>query len=81
MVEEKYKDRTKLVNMLKLSQLLQDKINTQGINAYPFEGCGLLLGRMEKGVNIVSGLFPVPNSWAVEEEKRVRFRISGTYLY
>jgi proteasome lid subunit RPN8/RPN11 len=33
--------------MLKLSHELHEKIKAHGAQAYPFEGCGLLLGRME----------------------------------
>lgn len=63
--------------MLKISQQLQDQINDHGISSYPFEGCGILLGHSENGENIVTSIFPVPNRWENEEEKRVRFRISG----
>lgn len=63
--------------MLKLSAALQAEIGRQGAAAYPYEGCGLLLGRVEEGANVVVDLYPVPNRWEVEEEKRVRFRIDG----
>ena len=62
--------------MLKLTRQLQDQINSHGVTSYPYEGCGLLLGLVENGDNIASVIFPVPNSWNVEEEKRVRFLIS-----
>ena len=63
--------------MLKLSHELHEKIKAHGVQAYPFEGCGLLLGRMEAGVNSVEALVPAANTWPVEAEKAVRFAISG----
>lgn len=63
--------------MLKLSHELHEKIKAHGAQAYPFEGCGLLLGRMEAGVNSVEALVPAANTWPVEAEKAVRFAISG----
>lgn len=63
-------------DMLKLTRQLQDQINDYAISSYPFEGCGILLGRVENEKNIVTSIFPVPNRWEVEEEKRVRFMIS-----
>lgn len=62
--------------MLKLSKQLRDQINAHGVKSYPFEGCGILLGQVEDGNNIVSAIFQVPNRWADEEEKRERFLIS-----
>jgi proteasome lid subunit RPN8/RPN11 len=63
--------------MLKLSHELHEKIKAHGAQAYPFEGCGLLLGRMEADVNVVEALVPAANTWPVEAEKPVRFAISG----
>ncbi len=62
--------------MLKLSDELHRQVMAHGASAYPFEGCGLLLGRVESGVNLVTGLRPMANVWPVEEEKRERFRIA-----
>lgn len=62
--------------MLKLTRQLHDQINNYAISSYPFEGCGILLGRVENGKNIVTSIFPVPNRWEDEEERRVRFLIS-----
>lgn len=61
--------------MLKITRQLQEKINDHAIATYPFEGCGLLLGLVGNGEKIVTSIFPVPNRWENEEEKRVRFRI------
>ena len=62
--------------MLQLSSKIHETIKRHGVNAYPYEGCGLLLGRVEEGVNIVTTVRPLPNAWPDKEEKRVRFRIA-----
>lgn len=62
--------------MLKLPQELQEKVDAHGAEAYPYEGCGLLLGRSDADENVVAALYPVENRWDVEEEKRVRFQIA-----
>ena len=62
--------------MLHLPQALHEAIREHGARSYPFEGCGLLLGRVEEGVNVVTAVRPLPNVWPVEEEKRERFRIA-----
>lgn len=62
--------------MLRLTQALLTALGEAGVQAYPYEGCGLLLGIVDDGVNVISDLFPVPNRWEVKEEKRERFRIS-----
>jgi proteasome lid subunit RPN8/RPN11 len=67
--------------MLKLSQQLQVEIEAHGLASYPYEGCGLLLGRMTSELNVVQAVFPVPNRWEVEEEKRVRFLIGPEDMF
>ena len=62
--------------MLKLSGDLQQKIEAHGVDAYPYEGCGLLLGHSSDGSNEVADIFPVENRWEVEEERRERFHIA-----
>ena len=62
--------------MLKLTQKLQDQIDAHGVASYPYEGCGVLLGWVENGENVTKAIFPVPNRWEVEEERRERFLIS-----
>lgn len=59
--------------MLKLTAELHDKIKTHGAASYPFEGCGLLLGRVENGHNIVTDIQPMANVWPVEVENRFAF--------
>ncbi|MCP4362464.1 MAG: M67 family metallopeptidase [Chloroflexi bacterium] len=61
--------------MLKLNEELHNKIKTHGAASYPFEGCGLLLGQVENGHNIVMDIRPMENVWPVEAEKPVRFLI------
>jgi proteasome lid subunit RPN8/RPN11 len=61
--------------MLKLAQPVLEEIHAHGVAAYPYEGCGLLLGQVQQGDNIAQAIFPVPNRWEHEEEKRVRFLI------
>ncbi|MCB8985771.1 MAG: M67 family metallopeptidase [Ardenticatenaceae bacterium] len=63
--------------MLKLTDKLHEEIKSHGAQAYPFEGCGLLLGRMENGTNVVEAIVPAANTWPVEGEKPVRFQISS----
>jgi len=67
--------------MLRLSEALQAQINAQGAAAYPYEGCGLLLGHTNGEENVVTGLFPVENQWEVEEEKRERFQITPEDMF
>ena len=62
--------------MLRISKNLLDQIKSHGVESYPFEGCGLLLGHVEDGVNRVTAVRPLANVWPVEDEKRVRFRIA-----
>lgn len=63
--------------MLKLPISLQQTINAHGAAAFPFEGCGLLLGRIENGDNVIVALHPAQNTWPVESEKPERFQISS----
>ena len=62
--------------MLRILRQLQEMIEQHGASAYPYEGCGLLLGRTEGDVNIVTAVRPLANVWPDEYEKRVRFRIA-----
>jgi proteasome lid subunit RPN8/RPN11 len=63
--------------MLRITRNLLEQIKSHGVESYPFEGCGLLLGQVEEGVNSVTAVRPLPNIWPDEEEKRVRFRIAA----
>lgn len=61
--------------MLTIPKEIQEQIQIHGAAAYPYEGCGLLLGTAVNGNNIVSTIRPTQNVWPVEGEKRFRFRI------
>jgi proteasome lid subunit RPN8/RPN11 len=61
--------------MLKLHEEIHQAIRQHGIDSYPNEGCGLLLGHNENGHNRAVAIFPVPNTWRVEAEKPQRFAI------
>jgi proteasome lid subunit RPN8/RPN11 len=67
--------------MLQLTPELQGQINEQGQAAYPYEGCGLLLGRQEGDRHLVDAIFPVENAWEVDEEKRERFLITPAAMF
>lgn len=67
--------------MLKLSLALYQKIEACAAAAYPYEGCGLLLGEMASAGNIAHAIFSVPNRWAVESEKRERFLIAPEDMF
>lgn len=62
--------------MLQLTNELLRRIQEHGAAAYPYEGCGLLLGEFAAEHNVIYDIFPAENQWPVEEEKRVRFRIA-----
>jgi proteasome lid subunit RPN8/RPN11 len=61
--------------MLKLTQGLYEQIKAHGAVSYPYEGCGLLLGAVENGDNVVTAVLPMQNVWPVEAEKPIRFLI------
>jgi len=61
--------------MLILTSELHDAIKQHGAATYPHEGCGLLLGQVRDGHNVVQEIRPLPNVWPVETEKAIRFRI------
>lgn len=61
--------------MLKLTQTLHEQIKAHGADAYPHEGCGLLLGVVVEGENVATAVRPMRNVWPVEAEKPIRFRI------
>lgn len=64
--------------MLKLSKQVYQTIELHGASTYPYEGCGLLLGLVEGGQNVVYAVRPLPNVWPKESEKPVRFLIAPT---
>jgi proteasome lid subunit RPN8/RPN11 len=62
--------------MLRIRRDLYRTIEQHGVKSYPYEGCGLLLGRAEEDVNVVTAVRPLPNVWPEEGERGVRFRIA-----
>jgi proteasome lid subunit RPN8/RPN11 len=62
--------------MLHLPADLHEAIRRHGMESYPFEGCGLLLGQAGNGANVVLDVRPLPNVWPDDGEKGVRFRIA-----
>lgn len=67
--------------MLQLTAALEREIQALGAAAYPYEGCGLLLGLQNGDRNVVEAIFPVENRWEVEEEKRERFLITPEAMF
>ena len=63
--------------MLTLTAAILAKIEAHGVGSYPEEGCGLLLGHMRAGENVVTDILPVANKWPVDAEKFERFRIDA----
>ena len=61
--------------MLTIPRKIQEQIQAHGAAAYPYEGCGLLLGTAVNNKNIVVAIRPMRNVWPEQEEKRERFRI------
>ncbi len=63
--------------MLKLTPDIHNAIKSHAAATYPFEGCGLLLGRAGDNQNVVEAIFPTPNTWPQAAEKRISFLISS----
>lgn len=61
--------------MIIIPKSIQHAINQHGEATYPYEGCGLLLGSVVDGNNVVEAIKIMDNVWPDEQEKRVRFRI------
>lgn len=62
--------------MLKLTNAVHNQIKAHGAASYPYEGCGLLLGHVQDGVNVATAVHPMQNVWPVDAEKPIRFRIA-----
>jgi proteasome lid subunit RPN8/RPN11 len=61
--------------MIRINEQLLSEIRQHGERDYPFECCGLMLGRFgDRGRKIVSETYPISNS-REEEAKRNRFLI------
>jgi len=66
--------------MIRIGDRLKTEIEREGEKAYPFEGCGLLLGRVDESGQHAVAILPVENSWEKVEERRTRFRIAPQEL-
>ncbi len=60
--------------MISLTVNQQDEIRRHGERDYPFECCGLMLGRFDQGHKVVVETYPISNA-REEEAKRNRFLI------
>ena len=60
--------------MIKLEEKHTEEMRQHGERDYPFECCGLMLGRFEAGKKVVAETYPISNA-REEEAKRNRFLI------
>ena len=60
--------------MIRISKDLLDQIREHGVRDYPYECCGLLLGRYGANEKIVKETYPISNA-REESAKRNRFLI------
>jgi proteasome lid subunit RPN8/RPN11 len=66
--------------LITLTQARLDEINQHGVRDYPYECCGLLLGRFaENGRKVVTETYPISNA-REESAKRNRFLIQPEEL-
>ena len=65
--------------MISIGKQQLDAIGAHGISDYPYECCGLLLGRFESDVKIVTETYPISNA-REESAKRNRFLITPEEL-
>jgi proteasome lid subunit RPN8/RPN11 len=65
--------------MITVSEHLLDEIRAHGVRDYPYECCGLLLGRYTAEGKIVSETYPISNA-REESAKRNRFLIEPMEL-
>jgi len=65
--------------MITISKSLLDEIRTHGVKDYPYECCGLLLGRYGADGKVVTETYPISNA-REESAKRNRFLIEPVEL-
>ena len=65
--------------MISISDSLLTEIREHGVRDYPYECCGLLLGRYETDVKVVRETYPISNA-REESAKRNRFLIQPEEL-
>lgn len=61
--------------MLFLTPNVEADLRQLGEAAYPYEGCGLLVGHRDGSNQTVMAIRPMANVWPQVEERRVRFRL------
>lgn len=65
--------------MITISEPLLTEIREHGVRDYPYECCGLLLGRFETDAKVVKETYPISNA-REESAKRNRFLIQPEEL-
>jgi proteasome lid subunit RPN8/RPN11 len=65
--------------MINVSEQLLSEIREHGVRDYPYECCGLLLGRFETDAKVVKETYPISNA-REESAKRNRFLIQPEEL-
>ena len=65
--------------MITIAEEQLREIRTHGISDYPYECCGLLLGRFESSRKVVTETYPISNA-REESAKRNRFLITPEEL-
>ena len=65
--------------MISISEQLLTEIREHGVRDYPYECCGLLLGRYEADTKVVNETYPISNA-REESAKRNRFLIEPVEL-
>ena len=65
--------------MIRIGENQLDQIRAHGIRDYPYECCGLLLGRFEEDGKLVKQTYPISNA-REESAKRNRFLITPEEL-
>ena len=65
--------------MIDISEQLLGEIRAHGVRDYPYECCGLLLGRYETDAKVVRETYPISNA-REESAKRNRFLIQPEEL-
>ena len=65
--------------MITISESLLREIRAHGVKDYPYECCGLMLGRFNAGGKVVTETYPISNA-REESAKRNRFLIEPVEL-
>jgi proteasome lid subunit RPN8/RPN11 len=65
--------------MIQIDEKQIDEIRAHGVRDYPYECCGLLMGRFEDGSKVVKKTYPISNA-REESAKRNRFLIEPQEL-